>query len=62
MIASVSITSLVTLSLVLTLYIIIALVAAWAWGSRDWLLATALTIIFLVATVALIWGFERWGT
>lgn len=58
---AISLASLVTLALVLTLYLVIALVAAWAWGVRDWLLAIALTIIFLVATVALIWGLEKWS-
>ena len=46
----------------MALYVTVALCAMWAWDTRQWFLATPLTIIFLIATGALIWTFERWGT
>lgn len=46
----------------MAIYIVIALVACYAWHDRQYLLAVPLTAIFLVSTVAVMWVFDRWGT
>lgn len=47
---------------IVLLYVAVALCAAYAWTNREWWLAVPLTFIFAVATVAVVWSFDRWGT
>lgn len=54
--------SVLTLCLALTIYIILGLVATWAWTTRQWFLAVPLTIVFIGACVGMICLMERWGT
>lgn len=54
--------TLLAIASTMALYIMVALCAMWAWETRSWLLATPLTLIFLVSTAALVWTFDRWGT
>lgn len=56
---AISLMNLLGLACVLALYLCVACCAAWAYSVRDWLLAIALTIIFLASTVAFIWWTER---
>lgn len=51
-----------SIAAIVTLYLLVALCAMYAWGQREWWLAVPLTFIFAVATVAVVWSFERWGT
>jgi hypothetical protein len=53
--------TLLSIALVMSLYICVALCAMWAWQQGDWWLAVPLTIIFLAATFGMVWYFERWG-
>lgn len=57
-----NIPEIVQLSLVLFMFIVLALVTSWAWGARQWFLAVPLTIVFVAASVGLFWFMERWGT
>lgn len=52
----------VSIAATMTLYLVVALVAMYAWHDRQYLLAVPLTAIFLVSTVAVMWVFDRWGT
>lgn len=53
--------SLLSLALVLFIFITVALCTSWAWGSRNYILAVSLTIVFIASCVGL-WAYmEHYG-